>query len=117
MVQGLVYSRSSLYHSVNYESVVCFGRGRAVKGNEEKTGLFERMIDRYHPGRTAGRDYAEASLKDLKATALVEVLIEEMSAKVRRGGPLGPRDAEPDAPGTCGVTPFGDSALGKIHAG
>ena len=70
----------------------------------EKAALFERMISRYHPGRTAGRDYEAASPQELMATAVVEVCIEEMSAKARRGGPKGPRDADPDAPGTCGVS-------------
>jgi nitroimidazol reductase NimA-like FMN-containing flavoprotein (pyridoxamine 5'-phosphate oxidase superfamily) len=102
-VQGLVYSRSAQYHSANYECVICFGRARVVKSKEEKWAVFERMIGRYHPGRTAGRDYEAASAEELMATAMVEVVIEEMSAKARRGGPLGPHDAEVDAPGTRGV--------------
>jgi hypothetical protein len=39
----------------------------------------------------------------LEATALVAIEIEELSAKMREGGPLGPLDAKADAPGTCGV--------------
>jgi hypothetical protein len=34
---------------------------------------------------------------------LIEVAIEEWSAKARAGGPLGPGDAASDAPGTSGV--------------
>jgi hypothetical protein len=34
---------------------------------------------------------------------VVEVIIEETSAKMREGGPKGPQDAQDDAPGTCGV--------------
>jgi len=103
MVDGLVYSRDAQNHSANYRSVVCFGRARPIKSSEEKAALFEAMIGRYHPGRTAGRDYAPPTEEELRATAVVEVHIEEMSAKVRRGGPNGPRDDDPDAPGTSGV--------------
>src|SRR5919198_1071100 len=35
-VQGLVYSRSAMYHSINYESVVCFGRARTITKRDEK---------------------------------------------------------------------------------
>ena len=59
-------------------------------------------------GKAPGRDYEAASPKDLAATAVIEVRIEEMSAKARRGGPKGPLDAALDAPGTCGVQMRGD---------
>jgi hypothetical protein len=63
------------------------------------------MIGRYFPGRTAGPDYEPAAAEHLRSTALVAVQIEEWSAKSRAGGPKGPLDAEPDAPGACGVAP------------
>jgi nitroimidazol reductase NimA-like FMN-containing flavoprotein (pyridoxamine 5'-phosphate oxidase superfamily) len=106
MVDELVMSRDAPNHSANYRCVIVFGRGRAVKDNEKKGPMFERMIGRYHPGRTAGQDYAPPTREDLMSTAVIEVQIEEMSAKVRRGGPLGPRDNDPDAPGTAGVRPL-----------
>ena len=65
--------------------------------------LFEAMTSRYFPGRTAGRDYASAPSSHLTTTAVVEVVIEEISAKMREGGPKGPQDAQDDAPGTCGI--------------
>jgi len=103
IVDGLVYSRDAQYHSANYRCVVCFGRARGIKSSTEKAAMFEGMIGRYHPGRTAGQDYASPSEEQLRATAVVEVQIEEMSAKARRGGPMGPHDDDPDAPGTRGV--------------
>ena len=102
-VKGLVYSRAAASHAVNYESVVCFGRAHAVTDPEVKAALFERMVARYHPGRTAGRDYAPATPEQLARVSVVEVEIEEMSAKARRGGPMDPLDADPAAPGTSGV--------------
>ena len=103
LVDGLVYSRTAFNHSMNYRSVVCFGRGRAVAGAEEQKRLYRDMVARYFPGRTAGREYSEPTVPQLEATALVAIELEEISAKMREGGPLGPLDAAPDAPGTCGV--------------
>ncbi len=105
-LEGLVYSRTALYHSMNYHSVVCAGRGRYVTGAAEKDRLLRAMIARYFPGRTAGIDYEAPPPEHLAGVALVELIIEEWSAKARTGGPKGPRDADPDAPGTRGVAPL-----------
>jgi nitroimidazol reductase NimA-like FMN-containing flavoprotein (pyridoxamine 5'-phosphate oxidase superfamily) len=99
----LVYSRTALDHSMNYRSVVCFGRGRLIEDESEKARLLERMVRRYFPGREEAVDYAPPPEGHLKATALVEVVIEEASAKVRRGGPNGPLDDDPDALGSAGL--------------
>lgn len=103
LLEGLVYSRSAKYHSMNYRSVICFGRGRSVDSMEEKADLFRKAIERYFPGREQGRDYETAPPEHLAGTTLAEVRIEEWSAKAREGGPKGPMDADPDAEGTCGV--------------
>lgn len=100
---GLVFSKSAKYHSMNYRSVVVFGRAAAVEDDAVKRRVLEEMTRRYFPGRTLGRDYAEASRGELRGTALLEVEIAEQSAKARRGGPAGPLDADDAAPGTCGV--------------
>ena len=102
-LDGLVYSRDAKYHSANYCCVMCFGRGRLLEDNEQKREMFEAMTLRYFPGRAAGRDYTTAPAAHLATTAVIEVLIEEISAKMREGGPKGPNDADNDAPGTCGV--------------
>ncbi len=102
-LDGLVYSRDAKYHSANYRCVMCFGRGRLLEDNEQKRAMFEAMTLHYFPGRTAGRDYTTAPAVHLATTAVIEVVIEEISAKMREGGPKGPNDSENDAPGTCGV--------------
>jgi nitroimidazol reductase NimA-like FMN-containing flavoprotein (pyridoxamine 5'-phosphate oxidase superfamily) len=103
LLNGLVYSRTALNHSMNYRSAVCFGRGRRVMDSDVQCSVYAAMVSRYFPGRTEGRDYAAPTAAHLEATALIEVEIEEWSAKMRAGGPLGPLDAIEDAPGTCGV--------------
>jgi nitroimidazol reductase NimA-like FMN-containing flavoprotein (pyridoxamine 5'-phosphate oxidase superfamily) len=102
-LDGLVYSRDAKYHSANYRCVMCFGHGRIFEDEEAKRVMFEEMTLRYFPGRTAGRDYTPAPSSHLTSTGVVEVMIEEISAKMREGGPKGPQDADDNAPGTCGV--------------
>lgn len=106
LLDGLIHSRAALYHSMNYRSAIVFGRGRAVLDRTEKDRILTRMIARYFEGRTAGRDYEPAPVEHLDLTSVIEVAIQAMSAKARRGGPKGPRDADPDAPGTAGATPI-----------
>jgi uncharacterized protein len=102
-VDGLVYSRDARYHSANYRCVMCFGHARLVEDDELKQAVFQAMTARYFSGRTAGRDYAIAPKAHLDATPVLEIVIEQMSAKMREGGPKGPRDADQNASGTCGV--------------
>lgn len=102
-LDGLVYSRDAKYHSANYRCVMCFGRGRIFEDEAEKRVMFEAMTQRYFPGRTVGCDYTPATSSHLNSTAVIEVTIEQISAKMREGGPKGPQDADDSAPGSCGV--------------
>lgn len=102
-LDGLVYSRDARYHSANYRSVMCFGHGSLLEDDSLKQEIFLAMTSRYFPGRTVGRDYAIAPKPHLDATPVIGIMIEEISAKMREGGPKGPRDADETASGTCGV--------------
>ena len=104
LVDGLVHSRTALFHSVNYRSVALFGRAAATPPSEDQRRLLEGMVARYWPGRTAGRGYEPIPDDHLASTAFIALQIEELSAKVRTGGPKGPRDNDPASPGTAGVT-------------
>ena len=106
LTDGLVYSRKAMNHSMNYRSVVLFGTAREVTDHDEKFALFDQMVQRYFPDRLLERDYNPPPASDLGVTALVEVEIEEWSAKARRGGPTGPDDDNPDALGSAGFTEF-----------
>jgi uncharacterized protein len=94
ILDGLVASRDAKSHSANYRSVVVFGRAEVVADLDEKRRVFERMTDRLFAGREAGRDYAHASVKDLRGVELLAVRVEEMSAKARSGPALGAHDGE-----------------------
>ena len=65
--------------------------------------MFEAMTSRYFPGRIAGRDYTTASAVHLATTTVIELQIEELTAKMREGGPRGSNDDAEDAFGTRGV--------------
>ena len=106
MSDGLVYSRKAMNHSMNYRSVVLFGTAREVTDHAEKFALFDQMVQRYFPDRLLERDYNPPPASDLGVTSLVEVQIEDWSAKARRGGPTGPDDDKPDAAGSAGYTIF-----------
>jgi nitroimidazol reductase NimA-like FMN-containing flavoprotein (pyridoxamine 5'-phosphate oxidase superfamily) len=89
-LDGLVLARSAFHHSVNYRSVVVFGRARAVTDPERKLGLLEAFTERLYPGRwSAARPPNE---RELRATLVVELPLREVAAKIRTGGPLDDAD-------------------------
>ena len=110
LLDALIASRTAEYHSINYRSVVCFGTARVVRDTEKKRRVLETLIGRYFPGRAAGVDYAAITDKELKATELCEVEIDEMSAKARAGPPMGPLDADSGAAGNAGIVPLPSGA-------
>ena len=86
IVDGLVLARSVFHHSINYRSVVLFGTGRIILDEEEKLNALEAVTEHLIPGR-----WKEARLpnaKELNATSVVSIRIDEASAKVRVGPPL-----------------------------
>jgi nitroimidazol reductase NimA-like FMN-containing flavoprotein (pyridoxamine 5'-phosphate oxidase superfamily) len=88
---------------VNYRSVVASAHAADVQPTaDEQRRLLHEMVGRYFRGRTAGTDYEATPDAHLAATAFVALEVEEWSAKARRGGPNGPRDADASALGTAG---------------
>ncbi|MEQ8927355.1 MAG: pyridoxamine 5'-phosphate oxidase family protein [Fulvivirga sp.] len=89
-IDGLVLARSAFHHSMNYRSVVVFGKAKIVS-EADKNNALKVISDHIIPGR-----WEEVRLptgKELKATTLLELKIEQASAKIREGGPV---DDEPD---------------------
>lgn len=84
-VDGLVLARSAFHHSMNYRSVVIFGKATLV-ANEEKNLALKIISDHLIPGRW--EEVREPNAKELKATKVLEISIDEASAKVRTGGPI-----------------------------
>jgi uncharacterized protein len=103
LIDGLVLARSHFHHSVNYRSVVAFGKAVAVVDAVEKAGIFARFVDSLIPGRAA--ESRAADRNELNATALLRFTIEEASAKVREGGPKDD-PADKELPIWSGVVPI-----------
>jgi nitroimidazol reductase NimA-like FMN-containing flavoprotein (pyridoxamine 5'-phosphate oxidase superfamily) len=88
LVDGLVLARSTFHSSLNYRSVVAFGRARRIRGDEARRAALDALVEHIVPGRS--REARAPSEAELKATEVVELLIEEATAKVRSGPPQEP---------------------------
>ncbi|MFF5408171.1 pyridoxamine 5'-phosphate oxidase family protein [Streptomyces misionensis] len=83
-VDGLVLARSAFHHSINYRSVVVHGTAYEVTDPEERRLALDALVDHVVPGRVA--DSRPANKKELAATAVIRLDLQEVSAKVRTGG-------------------------------
>ncbi|MEU6166629.1 pyridoxamine 5'-phosphate oxidase family protein [Streptomyces tanashiensis] len=84
-VDGLVLARSAFHHSLNYRSVVVHGTAHQVTDPEELRTALDALVDHVVPGRSA--DSRPGNAKELAATAVIGLDLDEVSAKVRTGGP------------------------------
>lgn len=84
LLDGLVMARSVFNHSMNYRSVVAFGKTRLVDTDEERWLAAERFTEHVVPGRWA--DARQPSASDMKKTMFIAVEIEEASVKFRAHG-------------------------------
>jgi hypothetical protein len=87
LLDGLVCARAAFHHSMNYRSAVIFGAARLVTEAEaeEKLAALRAVTDHLVPGRW---DHVrEPTRKELAATAVLAVPLDEASVKVRAGGP------------------------------
>ena len=102
-VDGLVLARSAFHHSVNYRSVVILGTARLVTDPAEKMEALRIFTEHVMKGRWD--DVRQPTEQELKATTVLALPLEEVSAKVRTGGPI---DDEEDyaLPVWAGVLPL-----------
>ncbi len=102
LVDGFVLARSAFHHSMNYRSVVVLGSARLVTDNAEKREALHRFTNHIVPGRW--EEVRQPTEQELKATSVLALELNEVSAKVRTGPPL---DDEEDyaLPIWAGVVP------------
>ena len=86
LIDGLVLARSAFHHSMNYRSVVVLGAARPVTDPKEKWDALHAIVEHVAPGRWA--EVREPSEKELKATLVLGLGLDEASAKVRTGPPI-----------------------------
>lgn len=83
-LDGVVVARSSFNSSANYRSVVVHGKGRLLAG-DEKSDALDIIVEGLIPGRLA--DVRPSRDKETAQTSVIELPLEEVSAKTRSGPP------------------------------
>ena len=86
IVDGLVLARSAFHHSMNYRSVLVFGRATLLTDAHEKYAALVALSEHIVPGRWA--DVREPNEQEMKLTTVLCLPLEEASAKIRTGPPL-----------------------------
>ncbi|HTT18951.1 MAG TPA: pyridoxamine 5'-phosphate oxidase family protein [Candidatus Sulfotelmatobacter sp.] len=109
LLDGLVIARSVFNHSMNYRSVVILGKATLVEDSEEKLAALRILSEHIIPGRWD--DARQPNDRELKATSVLRVRIEEFSAKVRIGPPIDD-EADYSFPTWAGVIPL-ETKVGK----
>jgi len=103
LLDGLVLARSAFHHSMNYRSVVIFGKATLLEDPAAKREALHVFTEHAAPGRW--QEVRQPSEKELRSTTVLAIPLEEVSAKVRTGPPL---DDEEDytLPVWAGVLPL-----------
>ena len=103
LLDGLVIARSVVHNSMNYRSVVAYGTGRLIEDDSVKMHVFQILSDKLMPRRW--EDCKHPTQSEMDMTAVVEVTINDASAKIRTGPPV---DVEGDyeLPYWAGVLPM-----------
>jgi len=86
IIDGLVLARSAFHHSMNYRSVVIFGRATLVEDPEEKMAALLALSEHIIRGRWT--EVREPTEWEMKQTTVLSLPLVEASAKVRTGPPL-----------------------------
>lgn len=103
LTDGLVLARSAMHHSMNYRSVVIYGRFELVTAPEEKERSLKALIEGLYPGRWD--TLRPINDKELNATSVLRIPLAEASAKVRDAG-VKDDDADLSWPVWAGVIPL-----------
>jgi hypothetical protein len=104
VIRGLVLARSAFEHSANYDSVMLLGRFRLVEDPEERLAGFAAFTDKLIPGRWD--EVRRPSRKELKATTILAMSIDEASVKTRSGPPDDDDTPDADLDTWAGVVPL-----------
>jgi nitroimidazol reductase NimA-like FMN-containing flavoprotein (pyridoxamine 5'-phosphate oxidase superfamily) len=85
LIDGIVLARSAFHHSMNYRSVMIFGRAKVIGDEQEKLNALKAFTEHIVPGRWS--EIRPPNRKELKATTVLSLSLKEASAKVRTGNP------------------------------
>lgn len=85
-IHGVVYARSAFHHSMNYASAVIHGAARKVTDDKELRHGLRTLVEHLAPG--SWEHSRQPTRKELAATTVLAVSLEEASVKVRTGPPV-----------------------------
>ncbi len=111
-LDGVVLARSAFESSMNYRAVMVLGVCRQLNG-EDKSEALRRVSDHLLPGRW--KDIRPPSNKELAATLVLALSLQECSVKIRTGGPEDP-DEDMSVPTWAGEVPIVESFGAPIDA-
>jgi nitroimidazol reductase NimA-like FMN-containing flavoprotein (pyridoxamine 5'-phosphate oxidase superfamily) len=111
LLDGIVLARSAFHHSANYRSVTVLGQARLVASDDERLRALEAFSDHLVPGRWAV--VRPPNRKELKATQVLALALDEASAKVRTGPPVDD-DEDMDRDVWAGVLPLALQVLDPL---
>ncbi len=86
LIDGLVLARSAFHHSMNYRSVMIFGKAKVVSDEREKFEALRAFTEHLVPNRWS--EIRPPNEKELKATLVLSISLQEASAKIRTGNPI-----------------------------
>jgi nitroimidazol reductase NimA-like FMN-containing flavoprotein (pyridoxamine 5'-phosphate oxidase superfamily) len=102
-LDGLVLARSAFAHSMNYRSVVVIGCATEVTDRRAKVAAMRCIVEHVLPGRWA--EVRRPTRKEVDATLVLALPLEQLSAKARSGPPLDPA-ADRELPVWAGELPL-----------
>ncbi len=111
LIDGFVLARSAFHHSVNYRSVMVLGRAVKIVDPDEKAARLETFVNGLFPGRWDMLRAATA--KEMKATTVLSMPLDEASVKMR-SGPPGDDEEDYALPIWAGVVPVAMSVLDPV---
>ena len=109
IIDGLVLARSAFHHSMNYRSVVIFGKAKLIDDEQEKYNALKAFTEHIIPNRWA--EIRPPSLNELNGTLVLSIPLNEASAKIRVGNPVDDEE-DYDLNVWAGVIPL-NLAVGK----
>jgi nitroimidazol reductase NimA-like FMN-containing flavoprotein (pyridoxamine 5'-phosphate oxidase superfamily) len=102
-IDALVLARAAFHHSVNFRSVVVFGKAELVEDAGEKLAALEAVVEHAIPGRWA--DVRGPNEQEFHQTMVLRFSLDEASAKIRTGDPIDD-EADYELPCWAGVIPL-----------
>ena len=112
LIDGLVLARSAFHHSVNYRSVILFGKTQLVTNETEAWDVLACITEHLVPGRWD--DTRQPNVSEMKKTMVLAIPIDEASAKVRTGN-VNDDPEDVDLPHWAGVIPLTIQPMAPIQ--